>query len=392
MSAINEDTPALLSGGVSNKILEKLKLHRGEESLAGRKYFFFFLVLWLPMLILSFYESSTSGMQVKVPFLQDYLVYARFFVALPILFAAERIVKFQTDYSIRYFIDSGIIADNNITDFRGILNKVLKLKNSSYTEFIILALAYSMVIFLWKKVGPGEAGSSWTVSTEPGGGLSVAGYWYFFVAAPVFQFFLLSMIWKFILWSIFMWKISRMKLNLYPTNPDLSAGLGFLGSSLVGFSFLGAAQSGVVAGEIANRIVYMGETLKGNRLYMITTVVCLTFLYLLPSLFFLSKLLQSKLSGILEYGVITSRQASAFYNKWIKGRKAIPEEYLDSPDFSSHTDLNTIFDIIQKMRFIPVEFRKILAMVLIIAAPFLPLAFLAFPLSEIVEFIFKIFL
>ncbi|MCX6161317.1 MAG: hypothetical protein NTV87_08285, partial [Ignavibacteriae bacterium] len=123
-----------------------------------------------------------------------------------------------------------------------------------------------------------------------------------------------------------------------------------------------------------------------------TTVVCLTFLYLLPSLFFLSKLLQSKLSGILEYGVITSRQASAFYNKWIKGRKAIPEEYLDSPDFSSHTDLNTIFDIIQKMRFIPVEFRKILAMVLIIAAPFLPLAFLAFPLSEIVEFIFKIFL
>jgi len=182
-----------------------------------------------------------------------------------------------------------------------------------------------------------------------------------------------------------------MNLNLFPTNPDFSAGLGFLGYSIICFAVLGFVQSSAISGEIANKILYLGETLKENRLLIVSSILGVSFIYILPSLFFMKKLFDAKLRGILEYGVTTSRQSRAFFEKWVKGNISDSEKFLTDPDFSAHTDLNTIYDIIQKMRIIPIDTRKIIIVVLIIAAPYIPLSLVAFPASEVFEFIIKLF-
>lgn len=383
----NEDTN-FISKGKKSKILEKLKLEKGDESYTFRKAILLSLVLWLPMLILTIVENTTLSSSIKIPFLGDFVVYARFFVALPMLFFTEKTIKFQTNNTINYFLDSGIIADNNIEDFQFNLKRILNLRDSRIPKVIILIIAYIIVFIFWKSFDQSYVESSWLINKQSGSDLSYAGYWYFLIAAPVYHFVLYVLIWKYLLWAVFMWKISRMKLNLFPTNPDLSAGLGFLGYSLLSFAFIGFAQSSVFSGEIANKIAFMGDTLKDNRLIIFGSVIILSFIYFFPSLFFMSKLYSSKLKGILEYGVLTSKQSLVFSQKWIKDKY---NEFLDTGDFSSLTDLNTSYDIIQKMRTVPIEKRKIISIMVIIAVPYAPLLLLAFPANELFDFILNFF-
>lgn len=383
---VNEESDFLLKR--KSKVLEKLHLEKDYKSFTLRKAILLSFVLWVPMLVLAFLENTAYGSLIKIPFLVDYVVYARFFVALPMLFYAQKTVQYQSNNTIKYFLDSGIISDNNIEDFQLKLKRTLDLRDSKLSRIILFVLAYVIVFIFWKSFDENYVESSWLISSSGVHGLSFAGYWYFFVAAPMFHFFLYLMVWKYLLWAVFMWKISRMELNLYPTNPDLTAGLGFIGYSIFSFAFVGFAQSGVMSGEIANKIAYMGDNLNSNKLLIAASVAGLTLMYLFPAFFFINKLYLSKLKGILEYGVITIKQSKAFHKKWLMEKY---DEFLDTGDFSSLTDLNTSYDVIQKMRTVPVETRKIINMVLIIALPFAPLVLLAFPANEILEFILKFF-
>lgn len=373
----------------TSKILQMLKLEKGEKSFTGRKIIFFASLLWLPMLFLSVYESSALNPTLAIPFLMDYAVYARFLIALPMIFIAERSIRLQNINTIEYFINSGIIAENNIDKFQRLLNRVIQAGESVYTEIITLVMAYLMVILFWSNFDIGLYGTTWSFVPGSDNIFSLAGYWYYYFAIPIYQFLFFRMFFRYLLWAIFMWRISRMKLNLYPTNPDLSAGLGFLGVSLLGFSLLGFAQSSVLSGEMANRIAYMGEIIWNNIYVIISSAVGAAFLYFFPAFFFVKKLYHLKLKGLLEYGVITSRQSNAFYEKWIVGTKREPNEFLETGDFSSLTDMNTSYDIIQKMRLVPLEIRKVLFMVLIILAPYTMLFLISYPIQEIFEFLLK---
>jgi hypothetical protein len=382
----NEETDYLLKR--KSKILEKLHLEKGYESYNYRKAIMLSLVLWLPMLILTFIENTAYGSIIKIPFILDYVVYARFFVALPMLFYAQKTVQHQSNNTIKYFLDSGIISDNNVEDFQRKLKRILELRDSKLSRIILFVFAYVIVFIFWKSFDESYVESSWLISRKGVHALSYAGYWYFFVAAPMFHFVLYLMVWKYLLWAAFMWKISRMELNLYPTNPDLTAGLGFIGYSIVSFAFVGFAQSSVMSGEIANKIAYMGDNLSSNKLLIVASVAGLTLMYLFPAFFFINKLYLAKLKGILEYGVLTIKQSKAFHKKWLMEKY---DEFLATGDFSALTDLNTSYDVIQKMRTVPVETRKIMTMALIIALPFAPLVLLAFPANEILEFVLKFF-
>jgi hypothetical protein len=388
---INIEDTDFLTRGKRNRILETLKLEKGEKSFIARKILFFLLVLWLPMLVLSFFESSALNSSIKISFLCDYLVYARFFIAIPLLLFAGRTTKFQSNHTINYFFESGIIADNNKEEFESLLKKFLKFRDSRVSEIIILIASYLLVLVFWKNLNQSDVSSSWIFNSGLKS-LSVSGSWYYYISIPVYQFLFFRMIWRYILWCIFMWKISRMNLNIYATNPDLSAGLGFLGYSLVGYALLGSVQSCVISGEIANSIAFRGDILKDNTILIISSIISISFIYFFPSLFFVRKLFEVKLKGILDYGIVTSRQSGAFFNKWIKGKITEPGEFLDTPDFSSHTDMNTVYDIIQKMSMIPIDTKKIVNVIVTVAAPFAPLVLLAFPVKEIFKFVIKLFI
>ena len=51
------------------------------------------LIIWLPLLVLSLLDGTALGNAVRIPFLLDIDVQAKYLLALPLLIAAEPMVK-----------------------------------------------------------------------------------------------------------------------------------------------------------------------------------------------------------------------------------------------------------------------------------------------------------
>jgi hypothetical protein len=377
-------------GGPVHKILLKFKLEREPKSAVIRKIMFFSLFAWLPLLILNIINSTAFNPALNISLLTDYVVWIRFFAALPMIFISERIIKSYVGDALVHFIDSGIVAENNVAEYKSILMKFNKLRDSKKAEVIILFLSYAVVLLFWMVNDRENLNSTWVFGSNKE--ISTAGYWYYFVSAPVFQFFLYRMFWKFFLWAAFLFKVSRMKLNLIPTNPDLSAGLKFLGITQVFCGLIGLAQGCVVSAQIAERIILNNTQLADYKITIVVNILVLSFLFMLPLMFFITKLIKVKLKGILDYGVVAHKYTNAFDDRWVKGINPENEQLLGTGDIQSLADLFNSYQIVEKMRMIPIDARQIIAIILIITIPFLPLITFVIPPKEILQSLIKFFL
>src|SRR4051812_1210795 len=80
---------SLAHGGLVDRLEGRLGVIGGTQARIMQRALFATLVTWLPLLILSLAEELAYGTAVKVTFLRDFAVNARFLVALPILILAE---------------------------------------------------------------------------------------------------------------------------------------------------------------------------------------------------------------------------------------------------------------------------------------------------------------
>jgi hypothetical protein len=191
-------------------------------------------------------------------------------------------------------------------------------------------------------------------------------------------------------WSSFLWKVSRLDLLLTPTHPDAAGGLAFLGKGLVPFGLVLFALSSVVSGAIATRILFIGGRIEDYQWSYVALFVIGLVVFAGPLLIFVPKVLKQR--GLLEYGILGSEYTQAFHQKWVQGNAPTEELLLGSGDIQSLADLGNSFEIIQKMRILPVQPSDFIAMVLPGLVPALPLAATVMPLGEIVTRLFKLVL
>ena len=376
-----------LIDGPSQKVLHKFKLGGEDKKSISKKIIIFSMLSWLPLLILSMIESTAINPAIKIPLLYDFVLYIRVFVALPLLFIAERVIRFFSNRSLGHFIESGIVADNNIKDYEDNLKFFGRLKDSGIIDVIILVISYSIVIWgwanIWKYYKVDDILTSWQFSLNAPGQFSLTGYWYAFITMPVFIFFFLKLFWKFLLWAIFLFKVSKMKLNIFPTDPDRAGGLAFLGYDQVFFGILGFIQNTILSAEIASKIIYTDAELADFKFIIIGIILLFTFIFISPMFFFVKKLMQTKLKGIVDYGVTSHKYVSGFHDKWINGNNPEGEKLLGSADIQSLADLFNSYGIIKTMIAFPIDMRKVIALILIVSIPFFPLALFVIPVSDI---------
>ena len=116
----------------------------------------------------------------------------------------------------------------------------------------------------------GSEESTWERSEA---GITLAGWWYILVSLPILFFFLLRWLWIFLIWSWFLFRVSRLGLELTPTHPDRAGGLGFLGWGLASFGLVLMAISAVLSGSLAYEIVHRGSSLNILKYHIIIFVV-----------------------------------------------------------------------------------------------------------------------
>jgi len=211
-----------------------------------------------------------------------------------------------------------------------------------------------------------------------------AGYWYVFASRPLFQFVLFRWYLRLFIWSRFLWQSSRLELNLVPTHPDRAAGLGFLAASTAAFAPLLLAHGALLAGLMANPILFAGAKLTDFKMEIIGAVAVLLLLILGPLLVFSPRLMQAKRTGLREYGTLASRYVREFDFKWVRGAAAADEPLFGSADIQSLADLGNSFQVIRDIRPFPFGRDAVIQLVVLVLLPGLPLVLTMIPLEELI--------
>jgi hypothetical protein len=339
-------------------------------------------VTWIPLVVLSFLSGYAWSHSVKEPLLFDPVIYSRFLFVVPLLELAQVVVETSLGVQMRQFLKSGLVSEKERPGFLRAQATAIRLRGSVVAEAVIAVLALALSLGARVIVSPGPHSSTWE---RLGNTITPAGWWYILVSLPVLAFFLLRWIWIFVLWSWFLFRVSRIDLELTPTHPDRAGGLGFLGWGLASFALILMAVSAVLSGSLAREILHRGSSLDSLKYHVMVFVVLAIVIVHAPLVAFAGKQLRCRFEGLLNFGTLIWRHDLAFDEKWVKAMDTTHESLMGSSDVASLADLGLVYEHVERMQIIPFDKKTAVILVLATLIPMIPLVGTAIPLAEILS-------
>lgn len=382
---------SLVLGGPLFQLLRRSHLSGDALELVRQRIIVSSLFAWLPLLALSVLQGQLLGGRVAVPFLQDVEVHVKFLVAMPLLIAAELVVHQRMRPVLKVFLKRNLIPESAMTRFNAAIASASRLRNSVLAEVLLIAFVYGVgILIVWRHYTTLNTATWYATLSVEGSKLSLAGMWYGYVSLPIFQFLLLRWYFRIFIWIRFLWQTSRIELSLVPTHPDRVGGLGFLSNIVYAFALLALAHGALLAGNLANRIFYLGAALPEYKIEIAVVVIFLLCVVLGPLLLFAPQLAQAKRTGLREYGTLAERYVREFDAKWLRGGAPADEALVGSGDIQSLADLGNSFEVVRTMKFAPITKDAVLGLVAATLAPIAPLLLTLMPLEELLKKLFSI--
>jgi hypothetical protein len=343
-------------------------------------------ITWLPLLIISAVATDVGG-STHISFFRDIEVHARFLLALPILIVAERLVHSRTRPLVRRFLEWRIVLPKDKALFQKAVESAIKIRNSVFVELVLLLAVYTIGLWFWSYRS--DLGPNWY--ELPGGKwkLTAAGYWYVFVSLPIFQFILLRWYMRLFIWFRFLWQVNRIELNLLPSHPDRCGGLSFLGKSSYAYSPILVAQGTILAGIIANRVLYHSEKLVSFKLQIVGLIAFFIVAVLGPLLMFTPRMAHARRKGLADYGLFAQRYVESFDQKWVQ-HASPSEELLGTGDIQSLADLGNSYQVVREMRVVPFALQDVSRLAVATAIPLAPLLLTVFSFEELITRVIKV--
>lgn len=377
---------SLVLGGPLFQLLRRAHLSGNALELLRRRILVISLLAWLPLLVLSALDGQALGGRAAVPFLLDLEIHIKFLIIVPLLIVAELVVHQRMRFVVKQFLERHLIPESAMPGFDAAVASAFRLRNSVLGEVLLIAFVYVVgVLLIWRQYAALATATWYAVPTGGELKLSTSGVWYCYVSLPIFQFLLLRWYFRIFIWMRFLWQVSRFKLSLIPTHPDRVGGLGFLSQTVFAFTPLAVAHGGLLAGNIANRIFYLGAALPQFKIEIAILVALLLCLVFGPFLVFTTQLAEAKRKGNREYGTLANRYVREFDVKWLRGGAPNGEPLVGSGDIQSLADLSNSFEVVRTMRVTPITKEAILQLVSATLAPVVPLALTMMPLEELLK-------
>lgn len=382
---------SLVLGGPLYQLLRRTHLSGSTLELLHRRILTIVAVAWLPLLVLSLLDGVALGTAVRVPFLFDVDLHLRFLLSLPILIAAELIVHQRTRIVVGQFFAQALVPDSLRARFDVALKGAAKLRNSIVAELILIAVVYGVGIFVvWRHYMVLDVPTWYATPELPRVQPKLAGWWYFFVSLPVYQFILLRWYWRLVVWTRFLWQVSRLPLAYQPLHPDGNGGIGFLSGVIRSFAPLLFAQGVLLAGTLANTILYEGEVLTSFYVEVVLFVAFLVFVIVAPFFLFMLPLSAAKRQSLREYSQLSRRYADEFADKWIHSTRPAGEALVGSADLQSLADLGNSFDRVRGMSVVPITRGAVAQLVVATLLPLAPLLLTLISFEELLKRILKV--
>ncbi|MBL8415057.1 MAG: hypothetical protein JNM42_11530 [Propionivibrio sp.] len=382
---------SLVLGGPLFQLLRRTHLSDDALMLVRQRIMVIALLAWLPLLLLSALEGNLWGGSTVVPFLFDIEVHVRFLVALPLLILAELVVHRRMRPLLQQFLERNLIPEDAMTRFESAIASAFRLRNSMLAEVLLIALVYGVgVLIVWRHYVALDTATWYATASAGGSQLTLAGMWFGYVSLPIFQFLLCRWYFRLFIWAHFLWQVSRIELSLVPTHPDHLGGLSFVSGQVYAFTVLAVAHGALLAGNLANRIFFLGAELTQFKVEIAIVLIFLMCVVLGPLLFFMPQLAQAKRTGSREYGVLAERYVREFDAKWLRGGAPPGEPLVGSTDIQSLADLGNSFQVVREMRIVPIKRDDVVRLVVATLLPIVPLALTMMSLEELLKTLFGV--
>ena len=374
-------------GGPAWRLMQRIGLIQGAGPSLGRRTVGFLLITWVPLFLLALIEGRALGPTPRESFLLDFATYARFFLAVPLLFMAEVVVGPRLRAAGLHFVRGDFVRPEDLPAVEAAIVRAARRREALLPELVMVGTAlFGAWYFTFETLFGETTAATWRFIMRPDGiGLSLAGFWYHFIAVPILQFFMYRWLWRLFIWTCFLRELSRLDLNLVATHPDRAGGLGFLGGAHVTLAIFPFAFSCVLSAHVAFQVYFEAVPIDTFRALFVTYLVLMELICLGPLLIFAPLLARTRRAGLGQYSILADTYNRAFERKWVAGEAPPDESLLGSADIQSLADLGNSFGVIREMKPFPFTQQQILQIAVIASLPGLPLIFLVMPVGELLK-------
>ncbi len=371
---------SLIRGGPLYWVQEKAHLIQPNQWNISRRLTLVVAIAWLPLLVVTTLRGGFGPYSDLWNLLTDFRMYARVFVAIPLLLIGQIIMEAHFREMAQHFLDANLVRTEDLSLFRKIMDKAVRLRDAKLPEILIVLAVFSQIGYFMHSGRLYYA--SWAV--EAGSGLlTPAGYYSMIVVQALLLGLIALAVWKWIIWIVVLWNLSRIEFQLDSTDGDLTAGLGFLGEVPMAFVPVVLAISAVIGASWRFQVLAGNTTLGFLKLPAGLLAIIVLLIFLLPLLLFTPRLIKEKKEGNLKYGSLRHLHSLQFRDKWIEKRKENVEDLLGCADVSSLADISASFKNVDDMTVFPFGKGAVIALVMSLALPMIPTLTATIPLKEV---------
>ena len=373
---------SLIRGGTLYWVQEKARLIGPNKWNLSRRLPIIIAIAWLPLVALAITHGGASLSGDLESLLTDYRVYARVFIAIPLLVLGQITMESHFREMSRHFLDANLVRKEDLPLFQRIMQKAIRLRDAKLPEILILLLVFmELGYFLQSRRFPYAGWAMKAGATT----LTPAGYYSIFVAHAIFLGLLLLALWKWVIWIVVLRDLSKMDLQLDSTDGDLTAGLGFLGEVPKAFVPLVLAISAVIGATWRAQLLSDNATLSSYKLPGAFLAVLVLLIFFTPLLLFTPKLIREKKEGSLTYGSLQHLHSLQFRQKWVKERNRHIEELLGTTDVSSLADISSSFKNVEDMSVLPFKKSAAISLLVALTIPIVPALTAEIPFKELLK-------
>ena len=369
----------LFEDGPGSRFLAALRIDGSDRRRVVRRIAAAILSTWVPLVAISAFDGHALGTGYRDSMLLDPAMTARFLVALPLLIIGAPILSSHMQSVARHFLRADLVKESERKRFDADIAVILRWRDSrlAFAMLAMLALLHGL------SLGAGsvlEMPGSWRVAN---GHLSPAGWWFAVVSQPLYEFALLQLAYRVGLWWRFLWRVSRLDLQVTGTHPDGAGGLAFIAGVLPAFRLPLFAIGASAAGGLANVLIWTDATFMSFRYGIGALTLVLVGLTVAPLVFFNAPLAKAKHRAALVSAVLAGRQLRAFEAKWLGEKPHEVDETFRAPDFSAVDHLNATVAAVHRMNTLPFLRKHLIPLAAAVLIPFLPVAATQIPFDEI---------
>jgi hypothetical protein len=213
--------------------------------------------------------------------------------------------------------------------------------------------------------------------------LGFGGWWFLFVARPIYAALVLGWLWRVVLLTVLFYRISKLGLELVPTHPDRAGGLGFVEHFAVMFVPVVFVLSAAVGSHWAHNVLYHDMSVQTLRVPFAIFLVAMLLIFVAPLLVFAGPLRAARKRALLEYGALVGEHGDLVRRRWVKHEKLSHADVLDAPELGPVADTISLYDAIERMRIVPIGKSILILLGVPALIPLLLVFAIKVPITEI---------